>query len=48
MRKTMYYLIMIVDAMMVINLLVNVFFFFFSFDWNLLVNVATGIIMIVN
>ena len=31
MRKTMYYLIMIVDAMMVINLLVNVFFFFFFF-----------------
>ena len=29
MRKTMYYLIMIVDAMMGINLLVNVFFFFF-------------------
>lgn len=33
MRKIMYYLIMVADAMMVINLLVNV---------------ATGIIMIVN
>ena len=36
MRKTMYYLIMIVDAMMVINLLVNVFFFLIGISLSML------------